>query len=137
LGWWGFIGLIIVAAGLIAWWGWEQARQLPLPPQAQNVSSEILGALARKTTFVVPAPSAEVRAFYRETLPQRGWAYCGTQATPGCTNLIPAADGSGDQVDVFRRADDQDASGTTIEIWLAENPRGGTVVSILEANPSR
>ncbi len=137
LGWWSFIVLIVVLVVVITWWNWERGRQLPLPPQAQNVSTELLGALAKRTTFVVPTSIAEVRTFYREVLPQRGWSYCGTQATPRCTNLLSAAGGPGDQVDVYRRAEDRDYTGTTIEIWPAENAQGGTLVAIFEANPAR
>ena len=137
LGWWSFIVLIVAVVVVIAWWNWERGRQLPLPPQAQNVSSELLGALAKRTTFVVPASIAEVRAFYREVLPQRGWSYCGTQATPRCTNLDSPASGAGEQVDVYRKAEDREYTGTTIEVWPAENPSGGTQVTVFEANPAR
>ena len=137
LGWLGFVMLILAVIGLASWWNWDRGRQVPLPPQAQNVSSEIMGALAKRTTFVVPASVAEVRDFYRQTLPRRGWSYCGTQATAGCTNLVAGTGGTADQVDVYRRADDQASTGTTIEVWPAENPRGGTAVAVYEANPAR
>ena len=137
LGWWSFLVLILATIALGAWWSWDRGRQVPLPPQAQSVSSELLGALAKRTSFVVPLSVAEVRDFYRQTLPQRGWAFCGTQATPGCTNLVGGAGGVGDQVDVYRAVDDQDRTGRTIEVWPAENPNGGTAVAIFEANPAR
>ena len=136
LGWWSFMLLIVAVIGVIAWWNWERGRQMPLPPQAQNVSSELLGALAKRTTFVVPASIAEVRGFYRQALQQRGWSYCGSQVTPRCSNLANAG-APGDQVDVYRQAEDRNYTGTTIEIWPAENAQGGTVVSIFEANPAR
>ncbi len=133
----GSVALILTLILLIAWWNWERGRRLPLPPQAQNVSRELLGALAKKTTFVVPTSVAEVRAFYRQLLPQRGWSYCGTQATPRCTNLVSGTGGAGDQVDVYRQAEDRAYTGTTIEVWPAENPGGGTLVAVFEVNPSR
>lgn len=137
LGWWGFIILILAVAGLVSWWRWDRGRQLPLPPQAQNVSSDIIGSLAKRTMFAVPTSVDDVRAFYQHVLPQRGWSYCGTQATPRCTNLANAASGPGDQVDVYRRADDQGFTGTTLEIWPAVIESGGTQVSVYETNPPR
>ncbi len=137
LGWWGFIALILALVVMIGWWRWDRARQLPLPPQAQNVSSDLLGSLAKRTSFAVPTSVADVRAFYRQVLPQRGWSYCGTQATPRCTNLASPASGAGEQVDVYRKAEDREYTGTTIEVWPAENPSGGTQVTVFEANPAR
>jgi hypothetical protein len=146
-GWWSLGLLLVVVFGLVSWWNWDRSRQVPFPPQAQGASTELLGALARKTTFAVPASAADVRAFYRQTLPQRGWSYCGTQATPRCSNLVTGTAGAGDQVDVYRRAEDQvdvyrraedqEYSGTTIEVWAAEQAGGGTTVSVFEANPNR
>lgn len=137
LGWWSLVILILAVVGLVSWWRWDRGRQLPLPPQAQNVSVEIIGSLSKRTTFAVPESVGDVRAFYRDILPQRGWSYCGTQTTPRCSNLASVAGGTGDQVDVFRRADDQDYSGTTIELWPAAIPSGGTQVSVYETNPPR
>ena len=135
LGWWGFLALILVVIVGISWWNRERARQLPLPPQAQNVSSQILGGLAKQTTFSVPESVTAVQTFYRQTLPQRGWQYCGTQATPRCTNLITPTDGTAQQVDVYRQTADGDYSGSTIEVWPAQNTPGETRVVIWEANP--
>ncbi len=137
LGWWGFIVLIGALVVLVGWWRWDRARQLPLPPQAQNVSSDLLGSLAKRTSFAVPTSVADVRAFYRQVLPQRGWSYCGTQVTPRCTNLASPASGAGEQVDVYRKAEDREYTGTTIEVWPAETPDGGTSVAVFEANPAR
>jgi hypothetical protein len=139
LGWWSFALLILAVVGLFSWWRWDRGRQLPLPPQAQNVSVEIIGSLSKRTTFAVPASVDDVRAFYRDVLPQRGWSYCGTQATPRCTNLANAvaSGGTGDQSDIYRRVDDQDFTGTTIEVWPAAIPSGGTRVSVYETNPPR
>lgn len=137
LGWWSSLLLVLAVLTLVGWWRWDRGRQLPLPPQAQNVSSQILGALAKRTTFVVPGSVSDVRAFYRDTLPQRGWAYCGTQSTPGCTNLIVGSGAVGEQVDVYRRAVDLDQTGQTIEVWPTEHPAGGTVVAVFEANLAR
>jgi len=132
LGWWGLGTLVVVAVALILWWRWDQSRQLPLPPQAQVVSSQILGGLAKQTTVMVPQPVADVRAFYHQVLPQRGWAYCGTQTTPHCTNMVNLGAGQSEATDVYRRADDQDHKGTTIEIWPALNATGQTRVVIWE-----
>lgn len=133
LGWWGLIALVLTLVGLAAWWRWDQARQVPLPAGAQGVTTQIVGALARQTTFAIAEPGAELRGFYRQALAERGWALCGTQATPGCTNLV-AGDAS---VDVYRRADDAARSGTTVEISVVEAPGGATRVTVLEVNPNR
>src|SRR3712207_4858649 len=111
LGWWSLLLLIVTVAGLVAWWNWDRSRGLPLPPQAQVVSSEILGGLAKKTTIVAPTSVDEVRSFYQETLPGQGWVYCGTQTTEGCTNMANLGGGQSEETDVFRRADDQNGSG--------------------------
>ena len=132
LGWWGFTVLVVAVIALAVWWNWDRNRELPLPPQAQVVSSELLGGVAKKTTLIVPISVADARTFYREELPRRGWSYCGTQATPRCTNLINLAGGQGAETDVYRQADDQDYRGTTVEIWPAQNARGETQVLIWE-----
>lgn len=137
LGWGSFVLLILTGIGLFSWWRWDRNQQVPIPPAAQNVSSEIMGSLAQRTNFAVPISIADVRAFYQQALPERGWSYCGTQATPRCTNLVNVIGGSGDRVDVYRRANDQDFSGTTIEIWPSENPGGGSIVAVFEVNPAR
>ena len=135
LGWWGFLALILVVIVGISWWNRERERQLPLPPQAQNISSQLLGSLAKQTTFSVGGSAAEVQTFYQQTLPQRGWQYCGTQATPRCSNLVTSTDGSAQQIDVYRQAADSDYGGPTIEVWPAQNAPGETRVVIWEANP--
>lgn len=66
-----------------------------------------------------PARAEQCReraTFYPDTLPSAGWRYCGTQATPGCTNM-PRLPEAAPEIDVYRRVEDRDASGVTIEIW--------------------
>jgi hypothetical protein len=130
-GWSRFIALVVVLLGLVGWYLWERGRDLPLPPQAQNVA-ESLGTDSRDTTFVFGGSAEELRAFYQQALPPRGWRYCGTRATAGCTNRIVLNDASDQQTDVYRRADDQDSSGPTIEIWWLRNASGELRVSISE-----
>lgn len=135
LGWWGLIALTLTFIVGISWWNRERTRQLPIPRQAQNMSSQLLGSLAKQTTFTVPQSAAEVQAFYQQMLPQRGWQHCGTQATPRCTNLITPPNETAQQVDVYRQAGDESYAGPTIEVWPAQNTPGETRVVIWEANP--
>ena len=91
-----------------------------------------LGTSSRDTSFVFGGPINDLRAFYQQQLPPRGWHYCGTRATEHCTNLIKLNDSSDERVDIYRRADDQNFSGPTIEIWWLENARGELQVNISE-----
>jgi len=132
LGWWSLVLLVLTIIGLVMWWNWDRGRQLPLPPQARVESSEILGGLAKRTTIIAPMSVDDARAFYRDTLPQQGWTYCGTQTTPGCTNMANLGSAQSQATDVYRKADDQDHTGTTVEVWPAQNARGETQVIIWE-----
>ena len=105
------VALIIVAAGLAH----EQQLHAPLPAQAYLVEEDLLPGAARQTWFRVPTTVEDVRRFYQNALPPRGWRYCGTQATPHCTNL-PGFGGK-PAIDVYRRVADRNATGTTIEVW--------------------
>lgn len=129
LGWLGVLLLILAIAGLAGGLIWERQRRPPIPPKAQNVTSDISAGTIRQTSFRVPTPVADVRAFYQQELPKRGWRYCGTQATARCTNMINAAD---QQVDVYRRADDRNYTGSTIEIWPQQGAGGLTYVTLWE-----
>ena len=137
LGWWGLAALIITVVGLVVWWNSSRASEVPIPPGAQQSSSQIIAGVAKTTTLIVPGSVDEAREFYRQALPQQGWNYCGTQATPDCTNLVNLAGGQGEQTDVYRRADDQDKSGVTIEIWPTLNARGETQVVVWETTSFR
>ncbi len=119
--------LIIVAAGLAH----EQQLHAPLPPQAYQVEDDLLPGAARQTWFRVPTPVEEVRRFYQRALSSRGWHYCGTQATPHCTNL-PGFGGK-PAIDVYRRVADQNATGVTIEVWpIWDAVHHETVVKVYE-----
>ena len=130
-GWPQFILLIAVLAGLVGWYFWERGKDLPLPPQAQSVTQE-LGTSSRDTIFVFGGSIDDLRAFYQQQLPPHGWRYCGTRAIEHCTNLIQLNDSSDERVDIYRRVDDQNFSGPTIEIWWLENARGELQVNISE-----
>ena len=128
-GWVPFLGLVVLVVAVVIGLRWERSRGAPLPPGAQNVASDINTGALRQTSFRVAASIADVRAFYRQELPRRGWRHCGTQATARCTNLI---DATGDQVDVYRRDGDNDFTGPTIEVWPVRNEGGVTYVTIFE-----
>jgi hypothetical protein len=130
-GWPRFFVLVAVLLGLAGWYMWDRGRQLPVPPQAQN-TVQSLSTSTRDTNFVFIGTVEELRAFYQQELPRRGWRYCGTRATPNCTNLIQLNNESDERTDIYRRADDQDFSGPTIEIWWLTNDRGQLQVSIAE-----
>ena len=123
--------LILVLLGLGGWYFWDRSKNLPLPPQARNVTRN-LGTATRDTSFVFGGSINDLRAFYQQQLPPRGWRYCGTRAIAHCTNLIQLNNSSDERVDIYRRADDQDFSGPTIEIWWLENTHGALQVSISE-----
>jgi hypothetical protein len=130
-GWSRLILLLVVLLGLVGWYLWERGKDLPVPPQAQNVAQN-LGTASRDTTFVFAGSVDELRAFYQQALPARGWRYCGTRATKDCTNLIALNNESDERVDIYRRADDQNFSGSTVEISWLLNASGQLQVSISE-----
>jgi hypothetical protein len=98
--------------------------------------SQSLGTTSRDTSFVFGGSIEELRAFYQQELPPRGWRYCGTRATEHCTNSIVLNDGSDERVDIYRQASDQSFSGPTIEIFWLNNARGELQVSISEIRGS-
>jgi len=116
VGGWQYL-LLLLLVGSIAVGGFivEQRPRLPLPPQASRVAEQFMPASFRQTTFRVPSAAEDVRGFYQRELPTRGWRYCGTQATPRCTNL--SLPGAKHQIEVYRHVGDRDATGMTIEIW--------------------
>jgi hypothetical protein len=65
-GWGRFILLLLVIAGVAIGLLWERQGGIPLPPQAQSVTSDINSGTARETTFIFPGSPEEVRAFYRQ-----------------------------------------------------------------------
>jgi hypothetical protein len=119
--------IVVIVAGLV----WDRQRHPPLPPGALQANESIVGDV-RQTTYRFPGSVEDVRAFYRQALPPRGWNYCGTQATERCSNMIQLVDRPGDAVDVYRRADDQDYRGSTIEIWPIATENGQTYVTVFE-----
>jgi len=114
---------------------WNIQRHPALPPNAGPVTETVIEGFARQTSFRVPAPIDEVRAFYQEELDNKGWRYCGTRATPRCTNLTHR--GAEYEVDVYRRPDDHNFTGLTIEIWAQRDPNGQTFVRVFETRPWR
>jgi hypothetical protein len=132
--WWlGWPGILMGLAAIGCVLGgllWEAQRHPPLPPGATQVQESIIAGFARQTSYRVSDSVEAVRAFYRRELPRLGWRYCGTQATPRCSNLIPA--GAEDAIDVYRRPDDHDFSGLTVEIWPQRDPNGQTFVIVFE-----
>jgi hypothetical protein len=128
------IGLVAVGCilgGLI----WEVQRHPPLPLGAVQVRETIIQGFARQTSYRVPQSIDEVRAFYQRELPNLGWRYCGTQATPHCSNLISA--GAEQEIDVYRRPQDRDFSGLSIEIWPQADPNRQTFVTVFETRLRR
>ncbi len=130
-GWVQFGLLVAVLLGIVGWYFWDRSKQLPVPPQAQNVTQN-LGSATRDTTFVFNGAVEDLRAFYQQQLLARGWRYCGTRAVAHCTNLIQLHDSSDERTDIYRRTDDQNFSGPTIEIWWLKNARAELQVSISE-----
>ena len=124
---------LLAATGLVGGLIWNTQRQLPLPPQADQVVEGDIVGLLHQTAFQVPASLTEVRAFYRRALPDRGWRYCGTQATPQCSNLPPG--GSAHAIDVYRRQGDRTTTGRTIEVWPRPGANGHTFVTVFETRP--
>jgi hypothetical protein len=130
-GWRQIVVLVVVLLVLVGWYFWDRSKQLPVPPQAQNVTQN-LGTTSRDTLFVFDGSIEELRAFYQQQLPPRGWRYCGTRATEHCTNSIQLHDSSDERTDIYRRTDDQNFSGPTIEIFWLKNARGELQVNISE-----
>jgi len=130
-GWVQFALLVVVLLGIAGWYFWDRGKQLPLPPQAQNTTQN-LGTAARDTNFMYDGSIEDLRAFYQQQLPPRGWRYCGTRATEHCTNSIQLHDESDQRVDIYRQAGDQSFSGPTIEIFWLKNARDELQVNISE-----
>jgi hypothetical protein len=130
-GWWQLLLLLVVVAGVAGGLYWERWRHPPTPPGATQVESA-LNVDIRQTTFRYPGTAAEVLAFYEQTLPPRGWRRCGTQADAGCTNLTQLVDRPADTITVYRRADDQAATGATVEIWPIVAEGGQLFVTVYE-----
>lgn len=126
------IGLLIFAAALGGLWLWQQQQSAPYPPDATVLDQSINSMTARVTTLQGTWSIEEVRAFYQRSLPERGWRYCGNQATPGCTNLFNAVPLTEAEIDVYRQSDDQTQTGRTIEIWPQPGP-DGTRVRLFES----
>ena len=130
------VAVVAVAAGVVvaAVGGglyWERWRHPPAPPGATQIESA-LNVDIRQTTFRYPGTAAELLAFYEQTLPPRGWRYCGTQADEGCTNLTQLVDRPADAMAVYRRADDQGGTGATVEIWPIATEDGRLFVTVYE-----
>lgn len=134
-GWSRVVLLVVVVIGVAIGLYWQSQRHPPVPPNATQVVSSI-NVDVRQTTFRYPGSPDEVRTFYKEQLPSRGWRYCGTQETPKCTNLTSLIGGIGEQTDVYRRADDQNFQGTTIEIRPIPTDNGQTFVTMFETRGS-
>ena len=131
LGGWSRLGiLVLVLVGAGVGLLWEGQRHPPLPPQAENVDTSLMTNL-RQTTFRYPGSIEELRAFYQQVLPDQGWRYCGTQATDNCSNLRRSDDGS-DEIDVYRRTNDSDTTGATVEVWPIPDPNGQLYVTVFE-----
>jgi hypothetical protein len=119
-----FATIVVVVGGLI----WQTRRQPNVPPEATQVVAQVSVDM-RQTTFRYPGTPDELRAFYRHSLPARGWAFCGTQVEAGCSNMQTQI---GPDVDVYRRAADTANSGSTIEVWPQADPAGQVFVTIYE-----
>lgn len=136
LGGWGQLALVLalvaaVAGGL----AWERWRHPPVPAGATQVE-RALNVDLRQTTFRYGGTAVELSGFYREALPPRGWRYCGTQATPGCTNLPSLVNRPQETVEVYRRPDDPSARGPTVEIWPLATADGRLFVTVYETRGS-
>lgn len=130
-GWSRLLLLIIVIVGMGLGLLWERGRHPLIPTGALQANESIVGDV-RQTTYRYQGTIDDVRAFYKRTLPSQGWRYCGTQATANCSNMIQLADRPGDAIDVYRRADDQENRGSTIEVWPVNTQNGQTYVTIFE-----
>lgn len=121
------LAIAVVTGGLI----WEQRRH-PLVPEGATQVESALNVDFRQTTFRYQGAREELLEFYRQTLPQQGWRYCGTQDTAGCTNLTVLNTRPGSEVEVYRRADDQARQGPTVEIWPIVTDDGRLYVTVYE-----
>jgi hypothetical protein len=133
IGWPGLVLLVIVVAGVIYGLRWERLRHAPVPEGAQQVQIG-LNADIRQTTFRIDWTAPQLREYYRQALPGRGWSYCGTQADAGCTNLTQLVDRDPSGIDIYRRPDDEARQGPTLEIWPIEAEGGQLFVTVYETS---
>lgn len=130
-GWSRVLLLVLVIGGVLAGLQWERWRHPPVPEGAAQVVSA-LNADIRQTTYRYAGTPEQLKAFYDEALRVRGWSYCGTQATPGCTNLTVLVDRPGEAVEVYRHSDDAAREGATVEIWPISTEGGQLFVTVYE-----
>ncbi len=117
--WFGIHGLILLVLVLVGvGYGlmWERNRHPPLPPGATAAVVSTAPDL-RQTAYDYPGSTDQLRAFYAEAMSARGWQRCGDGSTPGCSNLPQLVDRDPTTIEVYRRADDQNGTGPTVEIW--------------------
>jgi hypothetical protein len=127
------IGVTLVLIALGGLWLWQQGQAVPRPADAVVVAESVNTPGVRVTTLDVPLAEDDVRGFYQQALTARGWRYCGTQATPGCTNIFMALAGEESAIDVYRQADAAEGAGRTIEIW-PQPQENGTRVRVYETS---
>lgn len=129
-GGWRLLLLVLVVAVIAGGLFWERWRHPPLPEGAQQINTTLIVDIRQTTYRIASAPEA-IRAFYRQALPGRGWSYCGTQATAGCTNLPKLIDRPAEAIDVYRQSGDA-GNGPTIEIWPIDPGNGQAFVTVFE-----
>ncbi len=132
-GWSRLLLLALVVAAVGGGLLWERWRQPPVPQGASQVNTA-LNVDIRQTSFRYPGTAEELRAFYQQSLPPRGWRYCGTQDTPGCSNMPRLAGGAGQPTEVYRRSDDGSGRGPTLEIRPLPSEDGVLFVTLYETS---
>lgn len=130
LGWPGLVLLLLALGGVSAGLMWERNRHAPLPP-GSSAATITNAPDIRQTVYSYPGTTEELRAFYAKVLAERGWQRCGDGSTPNCSNLPQLVDRDPMTIDVYRRTDDQNGQGPTVEIWPIQ--RGGSLfVTVFE-----
>ncbi len=120
LGWPGLLLLVLVVVGVGVGLYWERNRHAPLPPEAGPPSINNAPDF-RQTAYFYTGTLEQLRMFYADELAARGWQRCGDGGTPGCSNLPQLVGRDSTTIDVYRRMDDQNGRGPTVEIWPIES----------------